>query len=546
MFARLSHPGAPFFAFQHAKGCARLPAFRYKEEIFMASDLSKRSMVNRILDGIERAGNKLPDPVFIFIGLCAIILLASWLAALCGVSAVNPADGKTVSAVNLLSVDNLRRIVEDAIKNFSNFPPLGVVLGAMIGVGVAEKSGWFETMMKAAVNRAPKALMVPMIVFVGIMGNIAADAAIIVLPPIAAILFMRMGYHPVAGLVCAYASVLGGFAANLTVGLTDVLATNLTKPAADLVQPGMGETLNAAMNYYFIAASTFLLLFVAWWVTVKMTIPRFGTYQPEDGLIFNEDSTISAQERKAMRYANYTLLGLIVLLLVLTVPQGAFLRNPETGSLIEKSSLMNGIVFIIAVMFLFPGWVYARVAGTAKNNRDIARMMGESMSAMGSYIVIVFFAAQMIAYFSWSNLGMILAIKGADMLQGQSGVTLIIGIVILSTSLNLLIGSASAKWAILAPIFVPMMMLLGYHPAFTQMIYRVGDSITNPITPMMPYMPLVLSFAQRYVKNFGMGTLIASLLPYSVAFAIIWTAFLIGWFLLGWPVGLGGPIYMPQ
>lgn len=508
------------------------------------SQVQKRTLLTRILDGIETAGNKLPDPVFIFIGLCAIVLVASWLSALAGVSAVNPANGETVHAINLLSRANLARIVEEAVKNFSAFPPLGVVLGAMIGVGVAEKSGWFETLMKAAVSRAPRVLMIPMIIFVGILGNMAADAAIIVLPPIAALLFLRMGYHPIAGMVCAYAAVLGGFAANLTVGLTDVLALTFTQPAAALVDAGVAESLNAAMNYYFIAASTFLLLGVAWWLTVKITIPRFGTYQPEEGVIFSDDSSISAQERKAMRAANYTLLGLLILLLILTVPEGAFLRNAETGSLIEKSPLMNGIVFILALIFFFPGLVYARIAGTAKNGKDIARMMSDSMSAMGPYIVIVFFAAQMLAFFNWSNLGTILAIKGAEALQGQSGITLIIGIALLSTSINMLIGSASAKWAILAPIFVPMMMFLGYHPAFTQMIYRVGDSITNPITPMMPYMPLLLAFAQRYVKNFGMGTLIAALLPYSIAFAIIWTIFLVGWYLLGWPVGPGGPIYL--
>lgn len=512
----------------------------------MVQEVSRPSLVNRMLDGIERAGNKLPDPVFIFIILCGIVLVASWLSALAGVSAVNPADGKTITAVNLLSTENLRRIVSDAVKNFSAFPPLGVVLGAMIGIGVAEKSGWFETLMKAAVNRAPRTLIIPMIIFVGIMGNMAADAAVIILPPIAALLFLRMGYHPIAGLVCAYASVLGGFAANLTVGLTDVLALTFTAPAADLIKPGTGDTLNAMMNYYFIAASTFLLLFVSWWLTVKITIPRMGAYQPQDGLVIDSGGDITPQERKAMRYANYTLLGMLLLLLLLTVPQGAFLRNPETGSLIEKSPLMNGIVFIIAVIFFFPGLVYALVAGTAKEGRDISKMMGDSMAAMGTYIVIVFFSAQMLAFFNWSNLGTILAIKGAALLEGQSGVTLIIGIVLLSTSINMLIGSASAKWAILAPIFVPMMMLLGYHPAFTQMIYRVGDSITNPITPMMPYMPLLLSFAHRYGKQYGMGTLIAALLPYSIAFGIIWTLFLVGWYLLGWPVGPGGPIYMPQ
>lgn len=503
-----------------------------------------RSLFNRFLDGIEAAGNKLPDPVFIFIILCAIVLIASWIAALTGVSAINPADGKEIVAVNLLTRANLVRIVEEAVKNFAAFPPLGVVLGAMIGIGVAEKSGWFETLMKTAVNLAPRGLMIPMIIFVGIMGNMAADAAIIVLPPIAALLFLRMGYHPVAGLVCAYASVLGGFAANLTIGLTDVLALTFTAPAAALIDKSVSENLNAAMNYYFIAASTFLLLVVAWWVTTKITIPRMGHYQPESGVVFDDDGAVSPRERKAMRAANYTLLALLLVLLLLTVPEGAFLRNAETGSLIEKSPLMNGIVFIIAIVFFFPGAVYALMAGTAHSGRDIARMMSESMASMGGYIVIVFFAAQMLAFFNWSNLGTIIAIKGAETLAGQSGITLIVGIVFLSAGINMLIGSASAKWAILAPIFVPMMMLLGYHPAFTQMVYRVGDSITNPITPMMPYMPLILSFAQRYVKNLGMGTLIAALLPYTLAFAVFWILLLIGWYLLGWPVGPGGPIHL--
>lgn len=504
----------------------------------------KKTWVYRCLDGIERAGNKLPDPIFIFMWLCLLILVASWLSALAGVSAVNPATQETIHAVNLLSPPNIARIIEEAIKNFATFPPLGVVLGAMIGIGVAEKSGWFEAMMKAAMQRAPRHWMIPMIAFIGVMGNMAADAAIIVLPPIGALLFMRMGYHPIAGLVCAYAATLGGFAANLTIGLTDVLALTFTAPAAALLDKELASSLNPAMNYYFIAASTFLLVAAAWWVTIKITIPRMGNYTPEAGMVFDQSGDLSPQESKALCVANYALLALLIGLLFLTVPEKALLRNAQTGSLIEKSPLMNGIVFILGVIFLIPAWLYARLSGTAKSNNDIARMMSESLSSMGGYIVIVFFAAQMLAFFNWSNLGTILAIKGAEALQGQSGVSLIVGIVAISAGINLLIGSASAKWAILAPIFVPMMMLLGYHPAFTQMIYRVGDSITNPITPMMPYMPLILSFAQRYVKNFGMGTLISALLPYSVVFSVLWTSFLVLWYLLGIPVGVGGPILL--
>lgn len=557
----------------------------------MESSARKRSLFTHFLDGIERAGNRLPDPVFIFIWLCALILLASWVAAAAGLSAVNPATGKTVEAVNLLNSAGLVRIVEESVKNFSAFPPLGVVLATMIGVGVAERSGWFEAMMKSAVASTPHGMIIPVIILIGILGNITADGAVVVLPPLAAMIFIRLGYHPVAGLACAYATTVGAFSANLMVGVTDVLALAFTEPAAALVRSDV--PMNPAMNYYFIAASTFLLLPVAWWVTTRIVIPRMGTWKPEDageatgtagdgqgeaaaaadvrahhtgqttsataappvvevdtrqgpadGKVLVNKDLVTPQERKAMRAANIVLLVMVLVLLALTIPEGALLRNAETGSLIDKSPLMKGIIFIITLLFLGPGLTYALVAGTARNSRDIAHMMGESMATMGPYIVLVFFAAQMLAFFSWSNLGTIIAIKGAEMLSGQNGVTLVVGIVFLSASVNLLIGSSSAKWAILAPIFVPMMLLLNYHPAFTQMVYRVGDSITNPITPMVPYMALVLSYAQRYVKDLGLGTLIAVLMPYTIAFGISWTLMTVIWYLLGWPVGPGGPIHL--
>lgn len=508
-----------------------------------ASNDNQQRFFNRFLDIIERAGNRLPDPLFIFIGLCGIVLVASWICAAAGVSAVNPATGKTIEAVNLLNQANLLRIVEEAIRNFSNFPPLGVVLAMMIGIGIAERSGWFEIMMRSAVASAPRGLIIPVIILVAILGNITADGAVVALPPIAAMVFIRLGFHPVAGLACAYASAIGAFSANLMVGVTDVLALAFTEPAAALIDADV--PMNPAMNYYFIAASTFILLGVAWWVTCRIVIPRMGSWQNEgDSHDAGYDAALKPQERKAMRLANLCLLALLLILLVLTVPDGTPLRNPETGSLIDKSPLMKGIIFIITLLFLLPGLVYALVSGNARTGGDIARMMGDAMATMGPYIVIVFFAAQLLAFFNWSNLGTIVAIKGAEMLSGQHGVTLVLGIVVLSAAVNLLIGSSSAKWAILAPIFVPMMMLLDFHPAFTQMAYRVGDSITNPITPMVPYMVLILSYAQRYVPNIGMGTLIAVLMPYTIAFSIFWTLMLVGWYLLGWPVGPGGPIHL--
>ncbi|PKE12983.1 AbgT family transporter [Macrococcoides caseolyticum] len=501
--------------------------------------VKKKGFINRSLDIIEKSGNKLPDPVVIFISLCLIILFASFVTGKMGVSAKNPADGKVIEAVNLLTPEGIAKIISEAVNNFATFPPLGLVLVVMIGVGVAEKTGYFETLMKYTIEKTPRKIIVPMIILVGILGNAAGDAAPIVLPPIAAMVFIKLGYHPVAGLVMAYASALGGYSASLMIGMSDALIVSFTEPAAKLVDDSV--PVNAVMNYYFLCVSTVVLLIAAWFVTVKITIPRFGAYKSD---VHTAAEDVTPTERKAMIYANIALLIAMVVVTLLAVPENGLLRNAKTGSLIQDSPLMNGIVPIITVLFFVPGLVYGFVAGTMRSTKKFAEMLGDAMSTMGPFIVIVFFAAQMLAYFKWSNLGTIIAIKGAEALQGQNGVVLILGVLALSAFINMLIGSASAKWAIMAPILVPMLMLLGFHPAFTQVIYRVGDSITNPITPMMPYLPLLLSYAQRYVKDIGLGTLIAALMPFSVAFGIFWTILLIAWYLTGLPVGPGGPIHL--
>ena len=501
--------------------------------------VKKKGFINRSLDIIEKSGNKLPDPVVIFISLCLIILFASFVTGKMGVSAKNPADGKVIEAVNLLTPEGIAKIISEAVNNFATFPPLGLVLVVMIGVGVAEKTGYFETLMKYTIEKTPRKIIVPMIILVGILGNAAGDAAPIVLPPIAAMVFIKLGYHPVAGLVMAYASALGGYSASLMIGMSDALIVSFTEPAAKLVDDSV--PVNAVMNYYFLCVSTVVLLIAAWFVTVKITIPRFGAYKSD---VHTAAEDVTPTERKAMIYANIALLIAMVVVTFLAVPENGLLRNAKTGSLIQDSPLMNGIVPIITLLFFVPGLVYGFVAGTMRSTKKFAEMLGDAMSTMGPFIVIVFFAAQMLAYFKWSNLGTIIAIKGAEALQGQNGVVLILGVLALSAFINMLIGSASAKWAIMAPILVPMLMLLGFHPAFTQVIYRVGDSITNPITPMMPYLPLLLSYAQRYVKDIGLGTLIAALMPFSVAFGIFWTILLIAWYLTGLPVGPGGPIHL--
>ena len=397
--------------------------------------------------------------------------------------------------------------------------------------------------MIQVVQKAPKKFIVPCIIIIGILGNAAGDAAPIVLPPLTAIVFIKLGYHPIAGLAMAYAAALGGFSANFLIGMSDALLYAFTKPATNIVSDSIQT--NVAMNWYFIAASVVVLLPAVYWVTMKIVIPRLGTYDASDTDITSEDSdtTISPKEKRAVFWANISFVAVIVLIVVTAIPQNSFLRNAKTGSLLNDAPIINGVGLLILILFLVPGLVYGIMTQKLANSKDLGKMLADSMSSMGSFIVIVFFAAQLLAFLEWSNLGIIVAVKGAALLQGQNGIVLIIGIILLSSIINLLIGSASAKWGILAPIFIPMLVLVGFHPAFTQMLYRIGDSITNPITPMMPYLPLLLSYAQKYDPKMKLGSLLSSLMPYSIVLGIVWPLFMIIWFLLGWPLGPGGPIF---
>ena len=507
----------------------------------MMVEKKKTGFVDRFLTKIEVAGNKLPDPILIFIILMGIILAGSFVASLFNLKATNPMTGEVIEAVNLLSGEGLLKILTESIHNFSTFPPLGMVLVVMIGVGLAEKTGYFETAMKRVIEVAPRALIIPTMILVGIIGNIAGDAGPVILPPIAAMVMIKLGYHPFAGLIMAYAATLGAFGANLVLGMGDALVAGFTEPAAQLVDPNY--TANIAMNYYFMAVSAIFLLIIIYFLTTKLTIPRLGTYT---GQVMDDEKLTPAQI-SALRWANVSAVITAIVFIALSIPENGLLRNPETGSLITNSPLMNSAVFIITILFFVPGLVYGLKVKTIRSSKDFGDILSDSMGTMGSYIVLVFFAAQMLAYFNWSNLGPILAIKGASALEAMKieGVPLIVGFIVLAMTINLLMGSASAKWAILAPVFVPMFMYLGYDPAFTQMLYRVGDSITNPITPMLPYFPLLLAFAKKYDKNVGIGTFIAHLLPYSVVLFLGWTAFTIVWYLLGIPVGPNGPIFLP-
>lgn len=502
----------------------------------------KPTLVDRFLNIVEKVGNKLPDPSILFFLMCLGLAIITWIVSLFHITVKHPGTGDTIAIKSILSKDGLMMILNDAVKNFSEFPALGLVLAVMLGVGVAEKTGYFDKLMVQVVHKAPKKFIVPVIILIGILGNAAGDAAPIVLPPLTAMVFIKLGYHPIAGLAMAYASAIGGFSANIMIAMSDALLYAFTEPATKIVSDNVH--VNVAMNWYFIAASVLVLLPAVYWVTMRFVIPRLGSYDDSnsDIQVDDENTGLTTEENRAVFWANISFFIMIALLIILAIPQGSFLRNAKTGSLLNDAPIINGVGLIILVLFLVPGLVYGLMMKEFKNSKDLGKMLADSMSSMGSFIVIVFFAAQLLAFLEWSNLGVIVAVKGAALLQGQNGIILILGIILLSAIINLLIGSASAKWGILAPIFIPMLMLVGFHPAFTQMLYRIGDSISNPITPMMPYLPLLLSYAQKYDNNMKLGSLLSSLMPYTIVLSIVWPLFMIIWYLLGWPLGPGSPL----
>ncbi len=499
----------------------------------------KLDIVNRALVFIEKVGNKLPDPITLFFYLSVAVIVISAIANLTNLSALNPTTKETIEAVSLLTPDGIRKIVTKTVSNFVNFPPLGTVLVAMLGVGVAESTGLISALLRQVVLVAPARFITPVIVFCGVMSNIASDAGYVVLTPLAALIFLAYKRHPIAGLAASFAGVSGGYSANLLISSIDPLLAGITEISAQLINPEY--TVNPTVNYYFMVVSTFVITLVGWYITDKIVEPRLGKY---NGQINSEEmEDLTNAEQKGLRWAGYSLLAFVAFFLILVLPPEGILRDPETFTIIP-SPFFKGIVPIIMLGFIIPGIAYGKGAGTIKSDKDIAQGMTQAMSIMSYYIVLSFFAAQFVAYFGWTNLGIILAINGANILKatGFTGLPLLISFIIVSGLINLFFASASSKWTMIAPIFVPMLMLVGYTPEFTQMAYRIGDSTTNIITPLMGYFPIIVAFAQRYDKNAGMGTLIATMLPYSLAFLLSWLALFIFWFICGIPIGPGATI----
>ena len=501
------------------------------------------SRLARFLTFVERAGNKLPHPGTLFAGMALLVILVSWITAQFQLEVAHPGTGEIIRPVNLVSVEGLHRILREMVTNFTGFAPLGTVLVALLGIGVAEGSGLIAAALRKLVMAAPRRLLTFVIVFAGVMSNTASEIGYVLLVPLGGAIFLAAGRHPLVGVAAAFAGVSGGYSANLLLGTVDPLLAGLSEEAARIVTPDYA--VNPAANYYFMAVSTFFISITGTIVTERVVAPRLGEYTGEEKPEALRELT--ALERRGLRAAGLVLLVITALLLWGTVPADGFLRDPETGSLL-RSPFMSGIVALIFIIGAASGIAYGVAARTYRSDSDVIKGMGKSMETLAVYLVLVFFAAQFVAYFNWTNLGLIVAVKGAELLKssGLGSIPLIVSFIFISAFINLFMGSASAKWAIMAPVFVPMFMLLGYSPELTQAAYRIGDSSTNIISPMMTYFALIVAFVTRYQEKAGLGTVIATMLPYTIAFLVVWTALLIVWMLLGLPVGPGAPLYIPM
>lgn len=522
-------------------------------------------LFSRFLGAVEFLGNLLPHPVTLFAVLSLVVLLVSGVAAFFDLQVEDPrpegvagrADDGLIRAVSLLNPEGMRRIAMNLVTNFTGFAPLGTVLVALLGVGVAERSGLLGALLRALVLGAPRNLLTAVVVFASVVSNTASEMGYVVLIPLAAVVFRAVGRHPLAGLAAAFAGVSGGYSANILIGTVDPLLAGITTEAARLIDPsyapgGVNEV-PATANYLFMFVSTFMITAVGTLVTTKIVEPKLGAFDPDRAADDLEDpeeglKSLSKNEKRGLKLAGATVLAMLGGLALLALPENGWFRDPAANALLidDLRPMLRSVVALIFVFFIVPSIVYGRAAGSLRNDRDVIDGMGRSMSSLGPYLVLVFFAAQFVSFFNWTNLGTITAVVGADLLTrfDLTGPIVFVPFILMCCFVNLMLGSASAQWAVTAPIFVPMLMTVGYSPEVIQAAYRIGDSTTNIITPMMSYFGLILAVAMRYDRKLGIGTLIATMIPYSITYLIGWVSLFYLWvFALDLPVGPGSPTW---
>ncbi|HHY34275.1 MAG TPA: AbgT family transporter [Firmicutes bacterium] len=507
---------------------------------------SRSETFGGFLAAVERIGNKLPHPFMLFVFLLILVFVVSYFIK--GVTVELPGDTPTrVSGVSLLTRAGFLSIFTDMVKNFLSFPPLGVVLVTMLGVGVADESGLFRAALKRAVQGVPPILITAMIVFVGVNASIAGDAGAIITPVLGAVMFSAAGRNPMAGVVAGYASVNAGVSACLLVGSLDVLLSGITEKAASILPAAASSPTHPLINWYFLVAAVFVLTPVGTWVTEKIILPRCegrttsGPYAEK-----LQETELTESERRGLRFAGVAALAFILLVCLLTVPKNGIMRDPSTHKILPSSPFMSSLVPLLFLFFLAMGLAFGYGSGTIKSTQDIGRFMGAGISGLSGFVVVSFFAAQFIAFFQKSNMATILAVKGTEFLRTihLTGLPLLVVFVAIVCFINVFMVSSSAKWIILAPVFVPMFAMLGISPAGTLAAYRIADSVTNIISPVSPYLPFLLTMLRKYDKDAGVGTALSLMLPYSIWFAISWTVFFVMWAALGLPLGPGAGLWL--
>ncbi len=504
----------------------------------------KKGIINYFLDFIEKQGNKLPHPVTLFVIFATLVVIfsaiASYFQAAVTLQQLDSQTGQivtiTVQAKSLLNADGIRFILEKAITNFTGFAPVGIVLVAMFGVAAADGSGLLNTVLRKFLLTVSPKYITAAIIFTGVVSHVASDAGYVVVIPLAGLVFQRLGRNPMAGIAAGFFGVSGGYAANVLLGSIDPLLGGLSTIGARIIDPSYSVT--PVANYYFMFASSFLVTIVGTITNDKWVEPRLGKY-PNACIEAVEELTVN--ERRGLLYALLSFVLSIIILLLLVLPENAILRNPVNGDILSDSPFMNSIVIIVTLFFFFPGLLYGIGAKSFKNDAEFVNMIGGVIGTLGGYLLLTFVAAQFVAYFKYSNLGIILAIYGANALKmtGIVGVPLLVIFVFFSSIINLFIGSTVTKWAIMAPIFVPMFMMLNLPPEYTQLAYRIGDSATHIISPLMPFFAIVLAMAERYDKNIGIGSLVSIMMPYSMVMLVTWIIFMVVWITLGVPIGPG-------
>lgn len=507
----------------------------------MAEQSKKGSdtFISRILNKVEWLGNRLPDPFMLFASLAILVILLSWIISSFDVTFLQPGEEKPVAIKSLVSAEGIQYMLTSMLENFVGFKPLGIVLAIMLGIGLADKVGLIETFIKSTILKAPKGLITYAVIFIGILGNLAADAAFVIIPPLAAMVFYNVGRHPLAGLAAGFAGVGSGFTANIIVSNTDAVLSGISAEVMGTLDTAV--TVTPVDNYYFMLVSVILLSVTGALITEKIVEPRLGKYE---GDLQKDFEPVQSIERRGLRNAAFAALAYIGLLLLFIFWPDSPLRN-ENGGMVP-SPFLKGIVPIIMLFFITVGIAYGITTKQITSSKSIPAFMGEAMKDLSGFIVLIFAAAQFIAYFEWTNIGTWLAVSGASFLEnaGITGIGVVIAFVLLTAGLNLIIFSGSAQWALESPIFLKMFYFLDYHPAFIQAAYRIADSSTNIITPMNPYFIIVLAFMKEYDKKAGIGTLIALMLPYGLIFLLVWILLLLAFVFLGIPFGPGVGVHL--